>query len=148
MFCKLQIFMQKAMKFYHCQSIEEVEESFTPWQIELQVAHRLNDLKENKIRFKLDEWLSNPVISPISKKLFFLTACINHLFKNVRRSIRSGKWQLQHKVYSDIAKKNPSLMTHMEVEGTADPQSMNIMLEMFNDKAISLLEAEWHEATS
>ena len=30
-------------------------------------------------------------ISPVCKKLFFLTECINHLFKNVRHRIGSGK---------------------------------------------------------
>ncbi|EKX39924.1 hypothetical protein GUITHDRAFT_113917 [Guillardia theta CCMP2712] len=56
--------------------------------------------------------------------------------------------QIWHKAYSDIAKKNPAWMTQMEVDGTADPQSVDIMLKMFSDKAISLLKAEGHEATA
>lgn len=95
--------------------------------MERRIADGINELDENKIRFKFD----------------------------VRHSIGSGKSQsssreakIWHKAYSDIAKKNPSWMSQMEVDGTADPQSVDIMLKMFIEKAINLLKAEGHEATA
>mmetsp|Transcript_17004 Transcript_17004/g.56267 ORF Transcript_17004/g.56267 Transcript_17004/m.56267 type:complete len:351 (+) Transcript_17004:2037-3089(+) len=143
-------------KFFHWPStMKRGGETFTPWEMERRIADGLNDFDEHKIRFKFDEWLSNPVLSPITNKLLFFSPCINHLLKNVRHSIGSGKSQsssteaqIWHKAYSDIAKKNPAWMTQMEVDGTADPQSVDIMLKMFSDKAISLLRAEGHEATA
>uniref|UniRef100_A0A7S4JJV6 Uncharacterized protein n=1 Tax=Guillardia theta TaxID=55529 RepID=A0A7S4JJV6_GUITH len=158
MFCRLQIFCRR----YGYEEVpllanrnEEGEETFTPWEMERRIADGLNNFDEYKIRFQFDEWLSNPVLSPITNKLLFFSPCINHLLKNVRHSIGSGKSQsssteaqIWHKAYSDIAKKNPAWMTQMEVDGTADPQSVDIMLKMFSDKAISLLKAEGHEATA
>ncbi|EKX40320.1 hypothetical protein GUITHDRAFT_113559 [Guillardia theta CCMP2712] len=158
MFCRFQIFCRR----YGYEEVlslakhnEEGGETFTPWEMERRIADGLNDFDEHKIRFKFDEWLSNPVLSPITNKLLFFSPCINHLLKNVRHSIGSGKSQsssteaqIWHKAYSDIAKKNPAWMTQMEVDGTADPQSVDIMLKMFSDKAISLLKAEGHEATA
>ena len=108
-FCRLQISCRRygyeevlSLANYN----DEGEETFTPWEMERRIADGLNDFDEHKIRFKFDEWLSNPVISPITKKLLFSSLCINHLLKNVRHSIGSGKSQsssreakIWHKAY-------------------------------------------------
>ncbi|EKX42171.1 hypothetical protein GUITHDRAFT_153618, partial [Guillardia theta CCMP2712] len=63
MFCRLKIFCRR----YGYEEVlslandnQDEEETYTPWEMERRIADGLNELDENKIRFKFDEWLSNP----------------------------------------------------------------------------------------
>ncbi|EKX35919.1 hypothetical protein GUITHDRAFT_117952 [Guillardia theta CCMP2712] len=128
---------------------------FTPWELERLITDGLEEFDPNKIRFQFNEYLSNPVISPTTKKLLFFAPCINHLLKNVRHTVGSGRnptaqqeAKTWHAAYTDISKKNSSWLTQLEVDGCTDPQSVDIMLKMFSSKAISLLNAEGHIETA
>jgi len=59
MFCRLKIFCRR----YGYEEVlslandnQDEEETYTPWEMERRIADGLNELDENKIRFKFDEW--------------------------------------------------------------------------------------------